>query len=472
MAYLLNVTIVWTVLLLCFELLYKHNGRFTANRIYLLGSITLGFVLPFFTIPASFISQPVAAQVVHNMATVATAMPVQDVTNSTAVPTVTPPAANTWQPDVNFILMVLYSIGVLLLLLKAIIEVSKIVALLRQSKTRTLYGHRVQITGKAHAPFSFMNRIFLPGIEGYTSEELQYIMGHEHEHNRRKHWVDLWLMQLVCMLCWFHPLVWRYRYLLKLQHEYEADRAASGDDRYEYGHFLLQLTLLKGAPSIAHSFHFSPIKNRINMLTTKRLKYGNNRYLLLIPALLGCSLLVANTADKSNINLRADQSSFQGSTLTWRQTDTMFYDRATGELQLHHPSSDPRQIITQINNEPVYQNEYLSSPAGWGNNEMSYTAYLRREFKGLMENTTDSLTDLMVMNVLVGKDGKVLYYDLRYPRPNYQHDEQRKTWDPVYNPDARFNKIVDKLINEMPRWKPAYRYGQPVNSFVTFSSGC
>jgi beta-lactamase regulating signal transducer with metallopeptidase domain len=141
-----------------------------------------------------------------------------------------------------------------------------------------------------------MGRVFLTSTAFSDPKELEYIILHEAAHSTRKHWLDLWISQLACMLFWFHPLIWRYRYLLRLQHEYEADSMAAGKDPYSYGQFLLRQTLLRGVPAIAHSFHFSPIKNRIHMLTKKQsFSPGNWNYLLLIPVLLGCTLLMANT---------------------------------------------------------------------------------------------------------------------------------------------------------------------------------
>lgn len=469
MAYLLNVTVAWIMLLVLFELLYKQSGRFIANRIYLLGSIVLGLLLPFLPL-SSPTSQQVRVRAVAYTSEV-TAVPIQQINNIIATPVTM--TTKDVAPVTTTILLLVYGLGVAILLTRSIADIIRIQRLSRRSYKYVLQGYEVYATGSKHTPFSFIGRIFLPGgTTYYTEQELDYILKHETAHNEHKHWIDLLIMQLVCTLCWFHPLVWRYRYLLKLQHEYEADRTASGDDAYRYGHFLLRQTLMKGAPSIAHSFHFSPIKNRIAMLTGKHLKYSNKRYLFLIPALLGCSLLVANTADKNNSILQDDQTSFKGYTLTWRKTDTAFYDKASRKAQLLHPSAERRNIVTQINDEPVYQNEYLSSPASWGNNEMSYPAYLRREFNSKTENTADSLTDLIVVDVVVGKDGRVLYYDLRYPKPNHRYEEQRKAWDPLYNPDSRLNKIAEKLINEVPRWQPAYLYGQPVNSFVSFNMGC
>ena len=46
MDYLLKVTIAWTLFLLLFEMLYKNNTKFTANRMYLLLSMVTALLLP------------------------------------------------------------------------------------------------------------------------------------------------------------------------------------------------------------------------------------------------------------------------------------------------------------------------------------------------------------------------------------------------------------------------------------------
>jgi len=301
LVYLLKATTVWLVLLLLFEAFFKNNGRFSANRLYLLLSITVGLLLPLVTVPTNipiaFSKQQAKSTTAANIITAQA--PVYKAVKATTA--IIPNKPEKSRVDMRYIIALLYSIGVSLLLLKCAIELFKIASLLRRKERLIINGHSLIITGKPHAPYSFASHIFIQDPAHYTPQELEYIIRHEAAHQQQKHWLDLWLAQLACIAFWFHPLLWRTRYLLRLQHEYEADYIAADSDAYNYGHFLLQQALLSGVPSIAHSLHASPIKNRIAMLTKKRTaKARGLKYLLLVPTLLACTYLVAN-AQKNSI---------------------------------------------------------------------------------------------------------------------------------------------------------------------------
>ena len=117
--------------------------------------------------------------------------------------------------DFGFALRFIYLTGIVLLLIKCLAEMGGIIYLAVRNPSRTINDHKVIITGRNHAPYSFMGWIFIGHPENYAYTELDYIVLHEAAHNARKHWLDLLILQVACIICWFHPLVWRYRRLLK-----------------------------------------------------------------------------------------------------------------------------------------------------------------------------------------------------------------------------------------------------------------
>lgn len=466
MAYLIKVTIVWTIFLLLFELLYKNNTRFVANRIYLLSGIAIGLLLPL--IPAPSTPASLHMDTVHDLYSITQNAPL--VTSGITTPqgggTVPVTAAGPrW--SALLIVSIVYGTGALMLLMKYLVELFKIISLLRKNSVRILYGHKVVTTGIVHSPYSFLNYTFLTDAAAASPEELEYIIRHEAAHYTRKHWLDLWIMQLVNIVFWFHPLVWRYRYLLQLQHEYEADIIAADNDPYTYGRFILQQTMLRGVPSITHSFHFSPIKNRIHMLTKiNSLKSHNRRYLLLIPVLLGCTILTAKSADKAAAEIQGNKMSFKGNVLTWRPSDTLFYDKEKGQPELVSSNAAIKpQVIVGINNEPVYRNDYLQMQATYGNTGTAFADYVKEEFHKRRKNTADSLTYLTDLSIVVDKEGKVIYFDAHYARPE-RTPGQQPMLDLLYSRDSNADILVDKIIADSPLWKPAVNEGKAVNSYV------
>lgn len=463
MAFLIKVTIAWAISLLLFELLYKNNARYTSNRIYLLLSITIGLLLPIIYLPfgpswnIGIVSDPhTIAQSNQTLAIAATKQSVS--------PAVMTNEIHGW--DFMLIIVIIYCVGVSILLIKYLVELFKIAVLIRKNRVHLVYGHKVINTGKVHSPYSFMSYTFLTATTSYAPEELEYIIRHEAAHNTRKHWLDLWLLQLVNTIFWFHPLIWRYRYLLRLQHEYEADAIAAANDPYNYGRFILQQILLRGVPSITHSFHFSPIKNRIDMLTKINGSKSNNRkYLLLIPVMLGCTFLMANSNSKAE-EIQGNKMSFKGKVLTWRQSDTVFYDKEKGKAEIVSANAKIKPlVIVGINDEPVFRNDYLQIQASYGNTSTAFADYVKDEFQKLRENTADSLTYLADLSLVVDKDGEVVYFNAHYARS--EKTGGQPIWYSFLNSDVHANDLMEKIIAKSGLWKPALNNGMPVNSYVS-----
>ncbi len=462
MDYLLKVTAIWALFLLLFEALYKRNRKFGANRAYLLSAILLGLLLPLIPQPSGIPELMPATPA----ALFSDPAPVQQADNPLAPAAITT-AAQT--PDLALLMGIAYGLGVLVLCSKFLVELYSILVLIRRNPVHIIHRHKVMVTGKLHGPYSFIGLIFISNPDIYTTRELEYIIQHEAAHNTRKHWADLWFIQLACMAFWFHPLIWRYRYLLQLQQEYEADAIAANDDPYAYGHFLLQQTLLKGTPSFVHSFHASPIKNRIHMLSQKPHVTGSDRkYLLLIPALIVCTFLMTKAAAKTERALKPNETAFNGNIFSWR--DTAVTDE-TPATSLPAGNKAKRQVITGMNGEPVYTNESLKQPASFGTDNMSYVGYINKELRMLTKNTPDSLTAVGISNLVIDKAGKVVYYDVQYYRPYAQHQENLKYLYPFAKPEPVLNALVDKIIKEGPDWETAKINGKPANSLVSFAAG-
>jgi len=464
MAYLLKLTVIWTLLLILFEVFYKGSNRFTLNRFFLILSVIAGILLPLISLPSS------ASVAVYNTralyAPVLNSVPAAAISATTSVAT---SGIVTTGLDILSVMLVIYLVGVAFLCLRALRELVSMLRLIQRASFQTIDGHKVIITGKVHAPYSFFSLIFIGHTNTYKTSELDFILLHEAAHSNKKHWADLLLMQLFCIAFWFHPLIWRYRYLLQLQHEYEADQIAAQLDAYAYGHFLLQQTMLGGVPQIAHSFHFSPIKNRISMLTkNQNRKRSPWKYLLFIPTLLICTVLMANPTWRSNVTV------FKGNTFAWRETDTMYYNAEKHRPEIAAKTRDRRQIIYSMNNQPVYLNEYLKTPATFSGKEEDYIDYLKETFHALCKHTPDSLAGISVVSIVVDKKGKVVNYDVRYFNPlSHTYKDNRHDWDPLFDIQPKLNSIMDKVITEGPAWKPAYKNGKPVNSVVSFANiGC
>jgi hypothetical protein len=451
-SYILKVTLVWTILLITYELLYKNSGRFTTNRLYLLCSLLTGLLRPLVKIPwplAAATPQDTINRIGHTVGAAWNATP-----DSTRVTELVESTFN-W----NNLFMGIYLTIAAGILLVACIELLNILRKAVYGTYISLNSYKIFETGRKHAPFSFMGWIFIGHKEAYTAEGLLYILEHESAHNRRRHWLDILLMQVLCVVCWFHPLVWRYRFLLKMQHEYEADRIAAGSDAYGYGHFLLEQTLLRGTPSIAHSFHFSPVKNRINMLSRSKVHH-QWKYAAIIPVLALCSIVMAASTPNLSKTKSGSTTFFKGNRFVWKERPDKDYVVSIFGSEEKYVRSMPQQpIIVTMNGDSVYYagQSDLTPPQYRAGNQAFSTA-ITAAFKKAAPNAPDSIELISIFNLVIDKTGRLVYYDLNYQCTNSWMNSSIPFWD----------EKVDQVIESMPLWLPALKDGEAVASFVDF----
>ncbi|WP_118977010.1 M56 family metallopeptidase [Taibaiella koreensis] len=448
--YLLKATLIWTLLLVLYELLYRNRPAFTLNRLYLLSALLAGALFPLLPL-----TLPGAGSGTGNLAGNLLRPVYPYVLPAVAAPQARVQAGISWQAVVFGI----YIAGVLAM---AVVSLRGLVYILRTA----IYGSFKQMEGfrifhsnrRPHAPFSFMGWIFIATPEQYSRQELLFVLRHEDVHNRRKHWLDVLLMQLGCTLFWFHPLVWRYRHLLRLVHEYEADRLASGDTAYDYGHFLLQQTLLQGTPAIAHSFHFSPIKNRIAMLTQQR-KTQAWKYSFWIPAICAGLLLAAKPADNNERVRVGDKTHFRGHDFYWTPEafdSVLVEDPTTKEMTTVRVNLGP--MIHKMDQDIVYNNDDAAIvKARFNKDGKELFSYAENAFRKQFSDIPDSIRSIAVTNIVIDAEGKIRYYDIQISAdgPLYENVRGKSLI-------ADYTRALEKIIDGSPSWQPATAGGKHV----------
>jgi hypothetical protein len=456
LTYLIQVTICWSMLLLLYEVLYKRSTSFTTNRIYLLLSLFTGIVLPMlpWQLPSAINNVPAIHTINDGLRRVGEPA-------AGAGATGVPDAANGY---IGSLILWLYLTGVVVSLTLSIRELVVIMRKAIYGSYVSLQGHKVFSNKRTHAPFSFMGWVFISRSEQYTEQALAHILKHEAAHNDRKHWVDILLVQLCLTVFWFHPLVWRFRHLLKLEHEYEADHIAAGDEAYEYGHFLLQQVLLKGTPAIAHSFHFSPIKNRITMLT-KNQKSNNWKYLAVIPAILCCTLLIAKTNPGNKKVTNGDRTAYKGNVFYWTKEaidSVMVANPETGAPTWVVVKKNPS--IYRMNSDSVLSSERFDVAPQFRSRNMSFKDYFKAEFMRGAKKLSDSMVSVELVNVVINEEGKIVYYDTYYASVVRKSGTKRSS---ITDNAPDYNALVEKIVENCPGWLPGLRSGKPVKTFIS-----
>jgi TonB family protein len=247
--YLLK-SVIWLAGFTLIFILFLRNERFfLLNRIYLLTGILTSFFFPLISIHYTVIL-PVVSNFQSGSAVVSE---IQNADSSII-------------PDLKLLLLVLYVTGVLFVFTLMIKQGRSVLRAIKKSEIISFRPAKLIKTSDYTSAFSFFSYVFVnPSI---TDVETKEIMNHELVHIRQKHWFDLLLVQLLCMMQWFNPLVWIYIRFIRQNHEYLADEVALQQTSDPAVYRAVLLNQIVGAPvvNLANSFNYSPNKKRFNMM--------------------------------------------------------------------------------------------------------------------------------------------------------------------------------------------------------------
>lgn len=159
-----------------------------------------------------------------------------------------------------------YVMGLLVSLLALARRLWEIV---RLSRKRQNASHKDWVeVSESFTAASFFGIIFM-NSEALSDEEAQQVLLHEQTHARLFHSVDVLLIELCKVILWFNPVVYFYKKSLSEIHEYEVDeQLAARFDAKTYAHLILKLATQSSHP-LVHSFGKHPVTNRIHFLFQK-----------------------------------------------------------------------------------------------------------------------------------------------------------------------------------------------------------
>ena len=261
-----------------YRLLLSKETFHRFNRIVLLGTAAMAFVLPLCVIT---VNQTVVLPAMTPVETIAET--VGEVVTGTA----TVPQEPIWPA----ILMGIFLIGALGVVLMTVVSIIKVKSIINSGEHQTLIsGETLVITENGTAPFSWMKYIVL-SREDYESGYSQ-ILTHEKAHIALRHSWDLLFVDLITVLQWFNPVIWMLKSDLRSLHEFEADDAVlrSGANIKEYQYLLIKKAVSKSGYSVANSFNHSTLKARITMMLNKKSSRMSAWKALYVIPLVGISL--------------------------------------------------------------------------------------------------------------------------------------------------------------------------------------
>ena len=286
-----KVAIGLAVFYMFYRLILSKETLHRFNRIVLLGTAALAFILPICIISVQKIQTVQREENTFNQ--IPTEIPA--ITETSEIPEAievveekTPESSTPWWPTALMIVFGMGAVAVGANTVISIIKVRKIIGSGRHEKLES--GEILVITENGTAPFSWMKYIVL-SREDYESGYTQ-ILVHEKAHIALGHSWDLLFVDLATILQWFNPAIWMLKADLRAIHEYEADDAVlkSGANIKEYQYLLIRKAVSKSGYSVANSFNHSTLKARITMMLNKKSSRMSAWKALYVIPLVGISL--------------------------------------------------------------------------------------------------------------------------------------------------------------------------------------
>ncbi len=292
---------------------------------------------------------------------------------------------------------ILYGIGVVVSLAIFIFQLMRVlkqpvIKQLTKNDSITVY----LIDNKADS-YSFFNRIY---ISESQLHQVEYILKHEKAHCLQRHSWDIILIQLFQIVFWFNPvfLIWKRK--MKENHEYLADKASirAKEEIESYSYALLSAQLGVNIPQLGNGFNEPSLLHK-RIIQLKSQNKITMKHLLLVPALVGTTLLTVSLTVPSN-----------------------------NEIQ------SPKTIVTELDQQPEFPGG-MNAMVEYFQKNMKYPEALKEsKAEGKVFISFTVMADGSISKVSVFKSSEI----------------------------KSFDEEALRLIKEMPKWKPGTKEGKKV----------
>ena len=333
------LTVVWAV----YKCTLANAGCFRFNRIFLLLSIIIAFILPPFILKPECIVDIKSENIVLDL-------------NPTEIVNVTQTVTEHIMPVWNYI-VTLYLIGIGAMIIYFLVSLVRLLLFIIQGEHIKSDGNHIVLhRNNSVAPFAWGGYIMMPRKDWYEYGAM--IVRHEKAHVECHHWVDLMMLQAAIIVTWYCPAIWLLRNELHTLHEYEADSRvlASGIKREDYQMFLIKKTVGARFATLSNCLNHSSLKKRITMmLSSKPTGIARVRAFVMVPALaLAVAGLttpavsaVINEASSAtpvdDIHYKVTEKSDESIQITERNSDVVVTEKADapGTLQFIKTETAP-----------------------------------------------------------------------------------------------------------------------------------
>ncbi len=287
--YLFQVILFQAIFLVVYHVLLRKETFYTYNRIYLLATPVLAFILPF--LKMDWLGNTVKVpNMIQQLPTVFIGeQPLATMSSEVILQSSSRPFI-----DWSMWIMLFYILG---LSISGILLLKKYSSLNRFFRFKRKEDTSIITLPNSDAAFTFLNTIFIGEKLDETSKK--QILVHETVHLKERHGLDLMFFELLKIILWFNPAVYLYQNYVSELHEFIADKKASAkaESKSYYNQLLNTAFGTENISFINTFFNHSLIKKRIVMLQKQSKTISKFKYLLLVPLFAGMLTYVSCSTD-------------------------------------------------------------------------------------------------------------------------------------------------------------------------------
>ncbi len=298
-ALLVKASLIVAVLLAFYKLFLERESFFSANRIFLIGSIVLTFLLPFISLPDVINDQGFVSTIIERADQNESLQPsAQSTYSESGKKPASAADENSAQQTVGLLdwLLRLYYFGVAIFTLNLLMQVANLLIKAKKSSDKIHDTDGVIIPRyPGQSPCSFFNYIFINPAD-YDYETYEQILEHEKIHLKKLHALDLLLAEIVIIFLWFNPAAWILKKEVEKNIEFETDDLMINKktvEKQKYQMNLLAVATHAKPLVITTNYNQSLIKQRIIKMNAKKSNpYSYWKYAFMIPLIFSMILVL------------------------------------------------------------------------------------------------------------------------------------------------------------------------------------
>jgi TonB family protein len=296
--YLLEVNAGLLLFMLVYWAVLRNETQFSFKRAYLLSALLGSLIFPLFHFNAQ-----ISTQVIPSIGKLIPTYWLPEIVingNGSAAIEKVSSGLSIW-----VVTEWVYLIAITFLIALFLHRIISIVKLFSTSLTYRWQNYFVSETDEAKPTFSFFHFILIGQANQLDQKEKEEILLHESIHVQKLHSLDILLVNMVGIVCWFNPIVKFYKKALVQLHEFEADaRSVANKDVDTYCGLLAKVALQSAEFPLANHFNNSLTLKRIQMMKTMKRKMQNWKIIMvaiactIIAVTIGCQDQVIKNPEK------------------------------------------------------------------------------------------------------------------------------------------------------------------------------